>query len=79
MADKCEQLLMARGAISEVMYCKHCRVFHVNVNAVTIHFNAAALRDLRDTLATALATQDRIASGKPADPAPTRARVKLMH
>jgi hypothetical protein len=79
MEKKCEQVLMARGAISEVMYCRSCRVFHVNVDAVTVHFEVGALRDLRDTVAAALAAQEHIAPEKAEGTAPTRARVKLMH
>ena len=79
MSDRCEQILLARGVKSEVTYCRRCRVFHVNVDAVTVHFDAAALRDLRDTVAAALAAQERAASSDAPEPAPSRARVKLMH
>jgi hypothetical protein len=76
MNNKCEQLLIASGAISDVMYCRHCQVFHVNVGALTVHFEPTALRDLRDTLAAALAKHERM---MPEAAAPTRARVKLMN
>ena len=79
MEKRCEQALLARGVISEVMYCSHCRVFHVNVDAVTVHFEAAALRDLRDTLSAAVAVYERRAPEKAAEPAASRPRVKLMH
>ncbi len=58
MEQRCEQTLLARGVVSEVMYCHQCRVFHVNVDALTVHFKAAALRDLRDTLSAALAAHE---------------------
>lgn len=32
MDKRCEQMLPARGKVSEVMYCPHCQVFHVNVD-----------------------------------------------
>lgn len=53
MEKRCEQTLLARGVVSEVVFCSHCRVFHVNVDALTVHFEAAALRDLHDTLSAA--------------------------
>lgn len=59
MEQRCKQTLLARGVVSEVMYCGHCRVFHVNVDALTVHFKADALRDLRDTLSAALAVYER--------------------
>lgn len=58
MEQRCERTLLARGVVSEVMYCSHCRVFHVNVGALTVHFEAGALRDLRDTVSAALATYE---------------------
>jgi hypothetical protein len=79
MEKKCDQLLMARGAISEVLYCRHCRVFHVNVEALTVHFEVAALRDLRDTLVGALAAYERMPPSKATEPTASRPRVKLMH
>lgn len=79
MERRCEQALLARGAVSEVMYCRHCQVFHVNVDALTVHFEAAALRDLRDTLSAALAAYERMPPSKVAELAASRPRVKLMH
>lgn len=79
MEQQCEQALLARGVVSEVMYCSHCRVFHVNVDALTVHFKAAALRDLRDTVSAALAAYERMAPEKAAKPAASRPRVKMMH
>lgn len=79
MDNRCEQKLLARGVVSEVMYCSHCRVFHVNVDAVTVHFQGAALRDLRDTVSVALAAYERMAPSKVAELIPSRPRVKLMH
>lgn len=79
MDNRCEQKLLARGAVSEVMYCSHCRVFHVNVDALTVHFEAGALRDLRDTLSAALAAYERMPPEKVAALAASRPRVKLMH
>lgn len=58
MERRCEQTLLARGAVTEVVYCRHCRVFHVNVGAVTVHFDAPALWDLHDVLAGALAVHE---------------------
>ncbi len=55
MEQRCERTLLAHGVVSEVMYCSHCRVFHVNVGALTVHFEAGVLRDLRDTVSAALA------------------------
>lgn len=79
MKNQCEQMLLARGVVSEVMYCRHCRVFHLNVDALTVHFEADALRDLRDTLSAALAAYERKAPEKAVEPAASRPRVKLMH
>lgn len=79
MQNRCEQALMARGAITEVVYCRDCRVFHVNVGVLTVHFEATALRDLRDTLSAALAAHARMASAMAAESAPPRQRVKLAH
>lgn len=79
MEKRCEQTLLARGLASQVMYCSHCRVFHVNVGAVTVHFEAAALRDLRDTLAAALAAYEHMAPSAAAEPATSRQRVKITH
>jgi hypothetical protein len=79
MEKECEQTLLARGGVSEVVYCRRCGVFHVNVDALTVHFEAGAIRDLSRTLCAALAAYERI---KPADepiPPATRARVRLMH
>ncbi len=77
MKKRCEQTLLARGVVSEVMHCSHCRVFHVNVDALTVHFQGAALRDLRDTLSAALAAHERIESGKAAEPAIPRPRAEV--
>jgi hypothetical protein len=79
MDKGCEQILLARGAVSEVVYCRHCQVFHVNVEALTVHFEAGALRDLRDTLSTALAVHERMAPSKATEPATPRPRVRLVH
>ena len=79
MVSKCNQILMARGAISEVMYCNHCRVFHVNVNAVTVHFDIAALRDLRDTVSAALAAHQHIERNDSEEKPASQARVRLAH
>ncbi|HXF67070.1 MAG TPA: hypothetical protein VNK67_10300 [Burkholderiales bacterium] len=79
MEKPCEQLLLARGAKAEVVYCRRCRVFHVNVDALTVHFEADALRDLRDTVSAALAASERLAPGEPPGAHAPRARVKLMH
>jgi hypothetical protein len=49
------------------------------VDAVTVHFDVAALRDLRDTVAAALVAHDRLNPDRPKDLEPTRARVRLMH
>lgn len=65
MEKRCEQTLLARGAASEVMYCSHCRVFHVNVGVLTVHFEAAALRDLRNTLSAALAAYEHAIAQNP--------------
>jgi hypothetical protein len=79
MEKECEQTLLARGAVSEVVYCRSCRVFHVNVEALTVHFEAGAIRDLAETLSAALAAYARIKpASEPAPPA-TRPRVRLMH
>lgn len=67
------------GLVSEVVYCRHCRVFHVTVDVLTVHFEAAALRDLRDTLSAALAAYERMPPEKVAELAASRPRVKLMH
>ncbi len=75
MEKRCEQTLLARGAVSEVVYCRHCRVFHVNVDALTVHFEVGALRDLRDTLSAALAAYERMSPDKTAAPAAPRPRV----
>jgi hypothetical protein len=76
----CQQTVLARGTVSEVVYCRSCRVFHVNVDALTVHFHAEALRDLRDTLSAALAAYDeRVSSEKSAEPAISRSRVKMTH
>lgn len=69
--------LLARGVVSEVVYCRHCRVFHVNVDALTVHFKAAALRDLRDTLSAALAACERMPPEKVAELAASRPRVNM--
>jgi hypothetical protein len=79
MEKRCEQIPLARGAISEVVYCRHCQVFHVNVEALTVHFEAAALRDLRDTLFAALAAYERMPRNKAVEAAPSHPRVKMMH
>lgn len=79
MKKQCEQMLLARGAVSEVVYCRHCRVFHVNVDTLTVHFEAGALRDLRDTLSAALAAHERMVPDQAAEPHAPRQRVKLMH
>lgn len=65
MEKQCEQTLLARGVVSEVMYCSNCRVFHVNVDALTVHFQGAALRDLRDTLSAALAAYEHAIAQNP--------------
>jgi hypothetical protein len=70
---------MARGKVSEVVYCRHCQVFHVNVDALTVHFEAAALRDLHDTISAALAAHERMAPSEAAEPAASHPRVRLMH
>lgn len=77
MQGRCVQHLMARGVVSEIVYCSHCRVFHVNVGALTVHFEAAALRDLRDTLSAALVAYERVAPEKKAGPPASRPRVQM--
>jgi hypothetical protein len=80
MEQRCEQTFLARGeAVSGVVYCSSCRVFHVGMDALTVHFEAAALCDLRDTLSAALAAYERMAPGKAAALAASRPRVKMMH
>jgi hypothetical protein len=79
MDNRCEQILMARGKVSEVVYCRHCQVFHVNVDTVTVHFEAAALRDLHDTISAALAVHERMAPSKATEPAASRPRVRITH
>lgn len=76
MEKQCEQTLLARGVVSEVMYCSHCRVFHVNVGALTVHFEAAALRDLRDTLSAALAAHECLTGSELAEIATPPAGMK---
>jgi hypothetical protein len=79
MDKECDQTLLARGAVSDVMYCRRCRVFHVNVEVLTVHFEAGAIRDLCETLAAALAAYERIKpANEPTQPA-ARPRVRLMH
>ena len=70
MHRRCEQALLARGQVSEIMYCRNCRVFHVNVDAVTVHFDAAALRDLRNTLSAALLAHELMPLEHPASQPP---------
>lgn len=71
MQRSCEQALLARGVVSEIMYCRNWGVFHVNVGAVTVHFDAPALHDLRDTLSAALVIHERITNtAEPAVPRP---------
>lgn len=77
MENRCDQTLLARGAVSEVVYCSQCRVFHVNVDALTVHFELVALRDLRDTLSAAIAAYGRLPPDKTPAPAAPRARVKV--
>ena len=77
MEKQCEQTLLARGVVSEVVYCSSCRVFHVNVGTVTVHFEAAALRDLRDTLCAALAAYERMPPGKVVELPASRPRVEM--
>lgn len=62
MDTRCDQVLLARGVVAEVMHCCKCGVFHVNVGAITVHFEAPALRDLQEVLAEALAAHERMAS-----------------
>lgn len=79
MEKECVQTLLARGAVSEVVYCRRCRVFHVNVDALTVHFEAGAIRDLSETLAAALTAYERVKPPNDQDSPATRPRVRLMH
>ena len=65
MNEQCEHALLAHGVAAEVAYCSNCGVFHVNVDAVTVRFRAAALRDLRDTLSAALSVYERLGTAEP--------------
>jgi hypothetical protein len=55
----CTHVVLARGVVAEVEYCTACRIFHVNIDSVSLRFRATALRDVRDTLAAALAAHER--------------------
>lgn len=46
--------------VSEVLYCRR-RAFHMNIGAVTVHFAAPALCDLRDTRSAALLVDEHMA------------------
>jgi hypothetical protein len=50
--------LLAQGLVAQVEYCEDCDVFHLNVESLTVRFRPTALRDLCDTLSTALASHD---------------------
>ena len=77
--NRCEHALLARGAVSEVLYCRQCRVFHLNVDAVTVHLASGALRDLRDTLTAAIAAHARLSPHESTEAAAPRQSVKLAH
>lgn len=55
----CTHFVLARGLVAEVEYCTACRIFHVNFDPVSLRFRVTALRDVRDTLAAALAAYER--------------------
>ena len=57
--EPCKHFLLARGAGAQVEYCAACAIFHLNLDALSLRFRATALRDLRDTLATALAAYEQ--------------------
>jgi hypothetical protein len=54
----CEHFVLAQGVVAQVEYCAACAVFHLNIDSMSIRFRATALRDLRDTLSTALAAYE---------------------
>jgi hypothetical protein len=70
MDKRCEQTLLACGEVSEVLYCRNCRVFHVNVGPITVHVDAPTLRELSDVLARALAAHERMKILQAAVPRP---------
>ena len=58
---RCAHFVLAQGVVAQVEYCVGCAIFHVNVESTSIRFCASALRDLRDTLSTALAAYEQAA------------------
>lgn len=57
--EPCAHYVLARGTVVQVEYCAACAIFHLNLDALSLRFRATALRDLRDTLSTALAAYER--------------------
>jgi hypothetical protein len=55
----CTHFVLAHGAVVQVEYCVACAIFHLNLDTVSLRFRASALRDLRDTLSSALAAYER--------------------
>jgi hypothetical protein len=64
----CRRSLLARGDCCHVETCS-CGTFHVTLGALTLRLDAQAMADVKDTLARALAMNDRT-SGDAGPPPP---------
>lgn len=46
---------LSNGLVAEIMHCEGCGLVHLNIGALTLRLQIAALHDLRDTLDRAVA------------------------
>jgi len=46
---------LSNGLVADIAHCEGCGLIHLNIGALTLRLQAAALYDLRDTLDRAVA------------------------
>lgn len=49
-ADRCQQLSVARSPAGSVTLCRHCRQVHLELQYMTLRFDADAFRELAGLL-----------------------------
>jgi len=59
--EPCKRLVLAKGVVCDIELCPSCNLFHVNIGATSLRLQPTAVRDLTDTLRTALAQYQRVA------------------
>lgn len=47
--------MLSNGLVADIEHCRGCGLIHLNIGALTLRLQAAALHDLRDTLDRAVA------------------------